>query len=56
MHDILQAVVDWEFRSLVVQNGNGGNRSCLEAACRTLLEEITREGFEARLYMHTRAR
>jgi creatinine amidohydrolase/Fe(II)-dependent formamide hydrolase-like protein len=44
--------VDFGFRTVVVQNGNGGNASCIEVARYKLLEELTREGKDAKVYVH----
>jgi creatinine amidohydrolase len=52
LYDIMRAVVDWGFRSLVVVNGNGGNQSSLEVAVYKLMEELAREGRDARIYLH----
>jgi creatinine amidohydrolase len=52
LYDILRTVVDFGFRTVVVQNGNGGNASCIEVARYKLLEELTREGKDAKVYVH----
>jgi creatinine amidohydrolase len=52
LYDVMRTVVDWGFRSIVIANGNGGNTSSLEVARYKLMEEMTREGKDARIYLH----
>jgi creatinine amidohydrolase len=52
LYDIMRTVVDWGFRSIVIANGNGGNASSLEVARCKLMEELTREDKDARIYIH----
>jgi len=52
LSDIMRAVLDWGFRSIVVINGNGGNETSIQVARYKLLEEMTRQGREARIYLH----
>jgi creatinine amidohydrolase/Fe(II)-dependent formamide hydrolase-like protein len=53
LYDIMRTVIDWGFRSIVIANGNGGNANSLEVARYKLMEEIAREGKDARIYLHT---
>jgi creatinine amidohydrolase len=50
--DIMRTVVDTGFRRLAIINGNGGNENSIEVARRKLMEELTREGRDARLYLY----
>ncbi len=52
LYDILRAVVDFGFRSVVAYNGNGGNSAVLLAAGKKLMEELTRERRDAKVYIH----
>jgi len=51
LYDILRAAVNWGFRSIGVQNDNGGNEHAIEVARYQLMEELTREGKDARIYV-----
>jgi creatinine amidohydrolase len=50
--EIMGAVVDTGFRSIAIVNGNGGNASSVQVARYRLVEELTREGKEAKLYAY----
>jgi len=52
LYDILRTVVATGFRSVVAYNGNGGNSACLTAAGHKLMEELTREQRDAKVYIH----
>ena len=52
LSDILLAVVGFGFRSIVVCNGNGGNEHSIQVARYKVMEELTRAGREARLYVY----
>lgn len=52
MCEIMRAVVETGFRTIAMINGNGGNASSVEVARARLVEELTREGKEARIYSY----
>jgi creatinine amidohydrolase len=53
MCEIMRTVVETGFRAIAIVNGNGGNASAVEVARHRLVEELTREGKEARIYVHS---
>jgi creatinine amidohydrolase len=50
--EIMRAVMEMGFRSIAIVNGNGGNASSVDVARRRLVEELTREAKEARIYAY----
>jgi creatinine amidohydrolase len=52
LSDILRAVADTGFRSILVCNGNGGNEHSIQVARYKLTEELTRASREVRLYVY----
>ena len=53
MCEIMRTVVETGFRAIAIVNGNGGNASSVEVARHRLVEELTREGKGARIYVHS---
>ena len=52
LSDIMREVARYGFRTIVVQNGNGGNQTSIEIARYKLLEEFTREAKDVKIYVH----